>query len=152
MIDKEVIHVLSRAVVIDVEHILLCKMLKDDQYIYFLPGGHVDNGESAKSALKREILEEAGVDSCNITRFLGCFEFHPSDIFCHNHEYSLIFEVESAALKFNNPIPKLEEHIELVWIPIKEINNIDFRPKSLRSVMFEWLKDDLNKAFGYVVN
>jgi len=102
MTKKDNIHVLSRAVIIDQEQILLCKTL--DLFpsdFYFLPGGHVEHGESTEKALIRELLEEAGC-KCKIERFLGCLEysFEPGlNSLCHNHEYNFIFEVTSEILK-----------------------------------------------------
>jgi 8-oxo-dGTP diphosphatase len=39
----------------------------------FLPGGHIEFGESAKEALVREVEEELGI-SCSVGRFLGIVE------------------------------------------------------------------------------
>jgi ADP-ribose pyrophosphatase YjhB (NUDIX family) len=60
MTKKDKIHVLSRAVVLDQEHILLCKTLDLPKAFYFLPGGHVEHGESATETVLRELQEEAG--------------------------------------------------------------------------------------------
>lgn len=59
MNDKNNIHVLSRAVIIDKEHILLCKTRDLENNFYFLPGGHVENGESVEAALLPAWLQAA---------------------------------------------------------------------------------------------
>ncbi|MCD6233110.1 NUDIX domain-containing protein [bacterium] len=59
MRDKK-ISVLVRAVIEVKGKILVCKK-KGNKY-YFFPGGHIEFGESAKKALKREIKEELGLN------------------------------------------------------------------------------------------
>lgn len=153
MISQNNIHVLSRAVIIDQGHILLCKTLDLPISFYFLPGGHVEYGESVETSVLRELYEETGA-KCRIKRFLGCLEFsfepgHSS--ICHNHEYNFIFEAESGALKINHAIPQLEPHIELVWIPLSQMTDIDFRAEPLRTLLPEWLKAELNNSFQSVM-
>lgn len=134
MNDKDKIHVLSRAVIIDQEHILLCKTIDLKKNFYFLPGGHVEHGESVETSLLRELAEETGA-VCEIKRFLGCLEysFEPNqNSICHNHEYNFVFEVISKDLKSNMKILQLEEHIELVWIPLSHLEEIDFRAEPLK--------------------
>ena len=70
MDNKNNIHVLSRAVTMDRDHILVCKTLDLPISFYFLPGGHVEHGESAEDAVLRELFEESGAH-CNIKR--SCF-------------------------------------------------------------------------------
>lgn len=153
MINTRAIHILSRAVIIDQGHILLCKTLDLPQSFYFLPGGHIEHGESAEAAVIREVFEESGAQ-CSIKRFLGClehrFEFGHSSI-CHNHEYNLIFEAESASLKRNILIPQQEEHIQLLWVPLPTINEIDFRPEPLKALLPEWLAGEMNNSFKSVM-
>ena len=151
MIDN--IHVLSRAVIIDQGHILLCKTLDLPISFYFLPGGHVEHGESAETALIRELTEETGA-TCKIKRFLGCLEynFEPGrNSICHNHEYNFVFEVESEALSSNRKIPQLEGHIELLWVPLDKVLEIDLRAESLKELIPEWLKTVANNSFRSVM-
>lgn len=143
------IHVLSRAIIVDQEHIVLCKTLDLATNFYFLPGGHIDHKESAEGAVLRELLEESGTIG-KIKRFLGCLEcsFEPGhNSICHNHEYNIIFEVESDSLKVHNKIPQLEDHIELVWMPLTKLNEIDFRPEPLKLLIPKWLNSDYKNAF-----
>lgn len=149
MSNKDKIHALSRAVIIDQHHILLCKTLDLSINFYFLPGGHIEHGESAHNAVLRELLEECGIE-CKIKKFLGILEYsfvpgHSS--ICHNHEYNFFFEVESDYLKFGDEIKTLEDHIEILWVPLVKINEIDFRPEPLRKLIPEWLGYDMSAAF-----
>lgn len=146
---KNNIHVLSRAVILDQDHILLCKTRDLPMSFYFLPGGHIEHGESAEVAVLRELLEESGTQ-CRIKRFLGCLEhsFEPGhSSICHNHEYNFFFEAESDFLKVQIPLALLEDHIELIWIPLHEIDSIDFRPEPLKTLLPEWLNRSLGLAF-----
>lgn len=145
MSDQNNIHVVTRAVIIDQDHILLCKTTDLHNNFYFLPGGHIEYGESAKEALLRELIEETGA-ACNIKRFLGCFEHisRADNKGIHNHEYNFIFEASSDSLTIGNAIPQLEEHIELLWIPLSSITEIDFRAESLKKLLPKWLSEKNN--------
>jgi len=150
---KNNIHVLSRAVIMDQDHILLCKTLDLAISFYFLPGGHVEHGESVETSLLRELWEETG-NICKIKRFLGCLEynFEPGhSSICHNHEYNFIFEVESDALKINHEISALETHLELLWVPLDQLSEIDFRAEPLRDLIPLWLGSDTNDSFRSVM-
>jgi 8-oxo-dGTP pyrophosphatase MutT (NUDIX family) len=104
--------------------------------------------ESAEQALIRELQEEVGHEF-TIKRFLGCLEFsaNPSHAKCHSHEYSFIFEVSSMEFKANQPITKLENHIELHWVSLNQLKEIDFKPEPLKVMITEWLEKDLSVAF-----
>lgn len=149
MSSKNNIHVLARGVIMVQDHILVCKTLDLPISFYFLPGGHVEHGESAGAAVLRELFEESGAH-CTIKRFLGCLEysFEPShSSICHNHEVNFFFEAESDVLKIQNPLACLEDHIELIWMPLREIAHIDFRPEPLKTLLPQWLNVDMNNAF-----
>jgi hypothetical protein len=44
------------------------------------------------------------------------------------------------------PVPKLEAHIELMWLPLITIGNIDFRAEPLKHLIPKWLNTNLNDA------
>lgn len=146
---QDAIHVLSRAVIVDDGKILLCKTLDLKINFYFLPGGHIEHGESAKQALLRELKEETNAD-CKIRRFLGCLEYNfvpGHNSICHNHEYNFIFEVSSEQLTSNKEIISSEKHIELTWLPISKLRTIDFRAEPLKQLLSKWLAGNLENQF-----
>lgn len=149
MSSQDKIHVLSRAAIIHDDKILLCKTLDLEISFYFLPGGHIEHGESAEDSLLRELKEETSAD-CKIKRFLGCLEysFEPShSSICHNHEYNFIFEAESELLKSDKKITCPEKHIELIWMPISSLQEIDFRAEPLRKLLPLWLSGNKQEKF-----
>ncbi len=153
MSSKNNIHVLARAVIVDQDHLLVCKTLDLPISFYFLPAGHIEHGESAAAAVLRELIEESG-SHCTIKRVLGCLEhsFVPGhNSICHNHEYNFFYEAESDALKLGKPIARLEDHIELIWPPLHEMGAIDFRPEPLKTLIPEWLRASKNDAFRSVM-
>ena len=149
MNNQNQIHVLSRAVITHNNQILLCKTLDLKISFYFLPGGHVEHGESAKDSLLRELKEETGFDF-KIKRFLGCLEynFEPEhSSICHNHEYNFIFESECDDINSDITIECPEKHIELIWFPISDLSKIDFRAEPLRELVPHWLKSSTSDVF-----
>lgn len=144
---------MSRSVITDQDHILLCRTLDLPISFYFLPGGHVEHGESVETSLIRELMEETGAH-CKIKRFLGCLEysFEPGhSSICHNHEYNFIFEAESESLKIEKQIPQLETHIELIWVPLHQLSEIDFRAEPLRELVLQWLEKPASDVFRSVM-
>jgi len=148
---KNKIHVQSRAVIIKANHILLCKTVGLDPNFYFLPGGHIEHGESAKNAMIRELEEEVGIPF-EIQRFLGCLEysFDPKIMKhakCHTHEYNFIFQANSELL--TNPgvsLKQCEDHIEIVWVPLNSLSQIDLKPEPLKHIIPKWLSLNMNAA------
>jgi ADP-ribose pyrophosphatase YjhB (NUDIX family) len=89
-------HYLARAIIIIEGKILLANEIGSNYK--FLPGGHIDFGESAPKALYRELIEETGL-KFQINNFIGAIEHIWSWQEEDNAEINLLFEA--------NP---LEEH------------------------------------------
>jgi 8-oxo-dGTP pyrophosphatase MutT (NUDIX family) len=148
--NKNNIHVLSRGVIIDQDHILLAYDPRPNPYhyyelntpFYYLPGGHVDFQESASNALIREIKEETGWEA-DIKRFLGIIEhawnFPGDEVCCHTHEINLIYKLRMTDLKFGDKVPQKESHVAFKWVPMDSLQEIDLRPLPLKQALSEWL-------------
>src|SRR5690606_7653817 len=99
--------------------------------MYDLPGGSIEKDESVEDALKREFIEEAGLNIKKYT-FLTCNEYSSSYLnsknqlieFHHQGTYFLI-EKASGSIKTHE-----DGHDSLgsEWIPISEIKNKRIAP------------------------
>lgn len=128
------IEVITRAVILDRDRILLCRV-KGSQH-YFLPGGHVNSGEKVISALRREIKEELGILIKKIS-FLGVIENFYRENGNDHHEINLIFRVFPTKLSINSK----EKHIEFSFRPFKELKRITILPKILKLKLMRWNKN-----------
>lgn len=157
------IHVLSRAVIVVEDHILLAfdprptpnHYYELNKSFYYLPGGHIEHQESAPQALVREIKEETSFNA-TVKCFLGVIEhaWHfPGDaVCCHTHEINLIFEAYGDGMSLDHPIPCQEEHVAFKWVRLEDVPEIDLRPEPLKNHLIKWLNRDFNEAFATTLN
>ena len=140
------IHVLSRAIIIDNNHILLAyNPQKVPDHHYYLPGGHIEHHESAKEALIREIQEETGYIS-TIDNFVCVLEnaWQETSAPCHTHDVSFIFTIKILELKFNAHIPQKEDYVAFAWFEIDALEKLNLQPKILKTFIPSWHKDGTN--------
>ncbi|NLY88828.1 MAG: NUDIX domain-containing protein [Firmicutes bacterium] len=96
--------------------ILLCKSHKwNDEYI--IPGGHIELGEKMEEALKREVLEETGLEVYDL-QLVGLKEWIYSDSF--GEKKHIIFidylcKTDSCNVVLN------DEAEDYIWIGLDEI-------------------------------
>lgn len=100
--------------------ILLCKSHKWENK-YVIPGGHIELGEKMEEALKREILEETGLDIYDI-RLISIKESIYSDSF-HEKKHFIFIDylcrTDSRVVFLNNEAEEYE------WADINQIENYD---------------------------
>lgn len=122
------IELIVRVIIKRENKILLCKMKK--QGYYFLPGGHVEFGDSLIDTIYKELQEEIGLKREQINNilykdFLENF-FENSDE--KHHELNMIF---TANIDETLEIKSQESHIDFEWIEMSEIHNINFLPEEM---------------------
>src|SRR3989344_7456403 len=121
---------ISRTGVLDGTRILLCKGKGD---YYSLPGGHVEFGEAAEVALRRELMEELGAE-VKSAQFIGSHEnIFDQEGQCR-HEFNFVF----LAVLESNEVRAAEDHIEFAW---QDIETANYLPKELSSAVRKWRSD-----------
>ena len=129
-------HHLARGIIVHEGKVLVAHALGHKNT--FLPGGHIEFGESAKDALVREIQEELGVH-CVTGKFLGLVEHKWEKQGILHCEINQVFEVTSEELDVvQNPI-SMESHIEFFWCDHNELDDKNLQPYPLRSVIKNYL-------------
>jgi 8-oxo-dGTP pyrophosphatase MutT (NUDIX family) len=131
---KHRIEVIARGLLLHGSHVLLCRSRKGG-YCY-LPGGHIEFGESAGEALVREFLEETGlVVRCGACRLVteGAFEAGGES----HHELNLVFHVQLTQSHDPAapppPIASKEADIEFEWVELAAVVGVDLRPASIKA-------------------
>ena len=112
------IEVIARGVCVQEGKILLCRA-KGGATTY-LPGGHIEFGETGRQALVREVKEELGVDA-ETGAFLGvvenAFEQHGKP----HAEINLVYELK---LPSTTPALAREDWIEFEWRGLAHLDDL----------------------------
>ncbi|MDQ0228969.1 NUDIX hydrolase [Metabacillus malikii] len=137
-LEKAVFNYRVAAVIIENGHVLLHRQVHDKHWA--LPGGRVKVLEDSQTAIKRELVEELGIES-NSERLLWITEnfftyagkpFH--EIGFYYHINSSNEEVEFRTEIFNG----FEgEHLQYKWMPIRELHTIKLYPQFLTTELNE---------------
>lgn len=93
-------------------------------YKWEFPGGKIENNESPKDALKREIMEEL---NCSIK---------VNELIEHTiHEYDFgIVQLSTYYCEIVEGKPMKKEHIELRWVSKDNLLSLDFAPADIPSI------------------
>lgn len=120
-----------RALIIRNRKILVCQT--NGRSYYFLPGGHVEFGETMQEALKRELYEELEAKIVR-SQFIGGFENLFEQDGEKKHEVSFIFHVD---IDISEVVAK-EEHISFYWFTMDEFINENIVPPALKDAIVAW--------------
>ncbi len=131
---KKEIEILVRAIIENKGKILVCQ--KIGRKYYFFPGGHIEFGESAESALMREIKEELGFN-INECFFIGGSEHIFVEDGKKHQEINLAFEVSARRINTKSK----ENHLHFFFFDKKELVNKKILPKMLAKAILKWLKN-----------
>lgn len=127
------IEILARGISIRDGKILLCKNKKSNYW--YLPGGHVEPGETAARALRREFEEETG-KIVPVGRLVFIHEHFFRQDNKPRHEYSFVFEATAPAA-----IKAKEKHLEFAWTNWADVSRLDVKPRSLFQMVGVFLEE-----------
>ncbi len=128
------IEVISRALIIKEDKILVCRDKKNKNY--FFPGGHIEVGEFSREALKRELMEELSLKTKNFY-FIGLVENRYTARKKEYHEINFIYYTTY----YNFKKKSVENHLDFFLFSIDEFKKADIRPKKLKEAILTWKKD-----------
>lgn len=123
----------SIALLIEDDHILIQKDMKDD--FWALPGGRVEFFENSGDTVVREILEELGW-KVQVVRPIWFIENFFQIGKTNFHEVSTIYLMKILDYNEYNPnieFKGLEDHLTFKWSDISTLNDINLKPKELKS-------------------
>ncbi|SDN08495.1 NUDIX domain-containing protein [Fictibacillus solisalsi] len=129
-------HHLARAVIIKNNRILLAKAIGTINT--FLPGGHIEFGESAKDALERELAEELGIRP-TVGKLLGLVEHKWEKQGILHCEINQFFEVESDELDSDDFPVSRESHITFFWSEAGKLEANNVQPYPIRGLLKGYL-------------
>lgn len=135
--NNQLIEVIARAIIADDTGTKILFCAPKNQKYFYLPGGHIKFGETAESALERELYEEIGADATAELHFSGTEE----NIFTQEnelrHEINVYFEIRGLFSGSEN-ILSLEKDISFHWLALADISNLPVFPNSLSPFFSEW--------------
>lgn len=124
------IEVIARGVCVAGGKVLLCRP-KAGGYTY-LPGGHVEFGETSREALVREMAEETGLVA-KAGELLGVVESQFDQGGRRHCEVSLVYRMEvEPAPDPERPVEAREDWIVFEWCPIDRIDAANMLPPEMR--------------------
>lgn len=116
------IEVIARAVIRVGPKVLLAQPTGSSWY--FLPGGHVEFGEPAARALRRELAEELGVADVEVGDLLAVTETRYADARGDHHEVNLVFDVTATGVEGRSR----EAHLQFRWVDLSGLGDLEIRP------------------------
>ena len=126
---KRHIETIARGVCTAGGKVLLCRP-KNGKYTY-LPGGHIEFGETGAEALAREIKEELGLDAA-VGELVGVDESTFVQRRRKHAEISLIYRMKLKGVKAPSRLASKEDWIEFVWWPIDRLDWANMLPEGMR--------------------
>ena len=123
-----------RAIIQRRTKILVCHHKEKDYY--FLPGGHLNFGESIPKALLREIREELGIGIKKYS-FAGLVDNIYKEDNQKHHEINLVFNVLPEKISEKSK----EKHIDFFFFDKNRFSKEKVLPRALQKAILRWLKN-----------
>ena len=123
------IETIARGVCVRDGKILLCRA-KGGSTTY-LPGGHIEFGETGRKALVREMAEETGLE-VETGRFMGVVENSFLQHGKPHAEINLVYEM--TLVDADAAVSAKEDWIEFLWCPLSELEGAMLLPADFNAL------------------
>lgn len=125
-------HLLGRAVIRFQGRILIAR--EKGSTFTFLPGGHVEIGESVPDCIRRELREEMGMNSL-IENYLGAVEHQWCSHDTHHFEINHLFAATLEGITSFGDVESKEDHLEFFWVDPSELVLQNLKPEPLALIL-----------------
>ncbi|PFD41071.1 DNA mismatch repair protein MutT [Bacillus cereus] len=121
------------AIIIQEGKIALIKRVRESEMYFVFPGGGIEEGETPEEATKREVYEELGIH-IQVNNLIAKVEYKGTEYYYDAYVTGGVFgsgNGEEFELKDRGSyIP--------VWMPIKELLNINIKPYDVAKSVFDY--------------
>jgi len=124
----------SRAIIIRNHHIALIKRQRNDRTYYVIPGGGREPGETPEQTAVRESFEELGL-CVSIDRLLAKIVFHGREQFYFFAKVTGGHFGTGKGPEMVGKYPPERGTYTPVWIPLKQVENIDLFPPTIAALV-----------------
>ena len=94
-------------------------------HLWEFPGGKIEEDESARQALMREIEEELLIE----------LEVAPEAFDTAQHDYDFgRVELTTFICRLKDEVPRLTEHVDFRWLSVDELLDVDWAPADIPTV------------------
>lgn len=97
---------------------------------YVMPGGHIELGETAEEALKREVKEETGLDIHSL-EFICHQEFVFGEGFWKKRHFIFL---DYACRTNSTDVTLNSEGQEYVWASMEDLERLDIEPYTMNTI------------------
>lgn len=119
------IECIARGIAIRDGKVLLCRAKGGNST--YLPGGHIEFGETGAEALRREVKEELGAEA-EIGERLGVLENAFLQHGVRHQEINLIYRM---TVEGSDDACSMEDWIEFEWCPLEKLEEANLLPKEI---------------------